>query len=70
MSLGDSCAASVSALRLPSTKKDEVRWHMSELQAEDQAASQKPCSLFNCCATYNNGRFDSRFLFTWTKVEP
>jgi predicted SprT family Zn-dependent metalloprotease len=24
----------------------------------------------SCCATYNNGRFDSHFLFTWTKVDP
>jgi predicted SprT family Zn-dependent metalloprotease len=23
-----------------------------------------------CCATYNNGRFDSRYLLTWTKVDP
>lgn len=31
---------------------------------------RNPVACFNCCVTYGNGRFDSRFLFTWTKVDP
>jgi predicted metal-dependent hydrolase len=34
------------------------------------SVSRHRVACSNCCATYGNDRFDSRFLFTWTKIDP